>query len=103
MGTTRELLHMSMRFGKLCQISGFLLLVAMLFVGFSVYSYTPEDPAWNQYVSSGENRVQNLGGAVGAALADIGLQGLGSSVVLLLGIGLWAGYALMQQCLRRMA
>ena len=94
---------MSMRFGKLCQISGFLLLVAMLFVGFSVYSYTPEDPAWNQYVSSGENRVQNLGGAVGAALADIGLQGLGSSVVLLLGIGLWAGYALMQQCLRRMA
>ena len=79
---------MSMRLGKLCQISGFLLLVAMLFAGFSVYSYSPDDPAWNQYVSYGRDRVQNLGGVVGAALADIGLQGLGSSVVLLLGMGL---------------
>jgi S-DNA-T family DNA segregation ATPase FtsK/SpoIIIE len=100
-GTTKELLNMSMRFGKCCQISGFLLLVAMLFAGFSVYSYSPEDPAWNQYVSDGQDHVQNLGGAVGAALADIGLQGLGSSVVLLLGMGLWAGWSLMRQRLQR--
>ncbi len=93
---------MSMRLGKLYQISGFLLLVAMLFAGFSVYSYSPDDPAWNQYVSYGPDRVQNLGGVVGAALADIGLQGLGSSVVLLLGMGLWAGWALMQQHVPRM-
>ncbi len=93
---------MSMRLGKLYQISGFLLLVAMLFAGFSVYSYSPEDPAWNQYVSYGDDRVQNLGGAVGAALADIGLQGLGSSVVVLLGMGLWAGWSLMYQRLQRM-
>jgi S-DNA-T family DNA segregation ATPase FtsK/SpoIIIE len=92
---------MSMRLGKLCQISGFLLLVAMLFAGFSVYSYSPDDPAWNQYVSYGRDRVQNLGGVVGAALADIGLQGLGSSVVLLLGMGLLAGWSLMRQRLQR--
>ncbi|PON18889.1 hypothetical protein C2W62_05675 [Candidatus Entotheonella serta] len=92
---------MSMRLDKLYQISGFVLLVAMLFAGFSVYSYSPDDPAWNQYVSYGEDRVQNLGGAVGAALADIGLQGLGSSVVLFLGMGLWAAWALMQQRLQR--
>ncbi len=92
---------MSMRLGKLYQISGFVLLVAMLFAGFSVYSYSPDDPAWNQYVSYGEDRVQNLGGAVGAALADIALQGLGSSVVVVLGMGLWAGWSLMQQRLKR--
>ncbi|ETX08028.1 MAG: hypothetical protein ETSY2_07755 [Candidatus Entotheonella gemina] len=92
---------MSMRLGKLCQISGFLLLVAMLYAVFSVYSYSPGDPAWNQYVSYGEDRVQNLGGAVGAALADIGLQGLGSSVLVLLGMGLWAGWSLMHQRLQR--
>ncbi len=92
---------MSMRLGKLYQISGFLLLVAMLFAGFSVGSYSPEDPAWNQYVSYGQDRVRNLGGAVGAALADIGLQGLGSSVVLLLVMGVWAGWSLMHQRLQR--
>jgi S-DNA-T family DNA segregation ATPase FtsK/SpoIIIE len=101
--TAKELLNMSMRLGKLCQISGFLLLVAMLFAGFSVYSYSPDDPAWNQYVSYGQDRVQNLGGVVGAALADIGLQGLGSSVVLLLGIGLLASWSLMRQRLQRTA
>lgn len=88
---------MSMNLGKLYQISGFLLLVAMLFAGFSVYSYSPEDPAWNQYVSSGQERVRNLGGAVGAALADVGLQSLGSSIVLLLGTGALAGWFLMRQ------
>ncbi|ETW99898.1 MAG: hypothetical protein ETSY1_13230 [Candidatus Entotheonella factor] len=92
---------MSMRLGKLYQISGFLLLVAMLFAGFSVYSYSPEDPAWNQYVSYGEDRVQNLGGAVGAALADMGLQGLGSSVLVLISMGLWTGWSLMWQRLQR--
>ena len=45
---------MWMRLGKLYQISGFVLLVAMLFAGFSVCSYSPEDPAWNQYVSDGQ-------------------------------------------------
>ena len=93
----------SMRLGKLCQISGFLLLATMLFAGFSIYSYSPTDPAWNQYVSYGQQRVQNLGGAVGAALADIGLQGLGSSVVLLLGVGVWAALSLMRQRFKRMA
>lgn len=92
---------MSMRLGKLYQISGFLLLVAMLFAGFSVSSYSPEDPVWNQYVSYGEDRVRNLGGAVGAALADIGLQGLGSSVLVLLGMGVWASWSLMHQRLQR--
>ena len=93
----------SMRLGKLCQISGFLLLATMLFAGFSIYSYSPTDPAWNQYVSYGQQRVQNLGGAVGAALADIGLQGLGSSVVLLLGVGLWMGWSLMRRRFKHMA
>ena len=93
----------SMRLGKLCQISGFLLLATMLFAGFSIYSYSPTDPAWNQYVSYGQQRVQNLGGAVGAALADIGLQGLGSSVVLLLGVGLWVAWSLMQRRFKHMA
>ncbi len=92
---------MSMKLGKLYQISGFLLLVAMLFAGFSVYSYSPEDPAWNQYVSSGQDRVHNLGGAVGAALADVGLQSLGSSIVLFLGTGVLAGWSLMRQHVRR--
>ncbi len=92
---------MSMNLGKLYQISGFILLVAMLFAGFSIYSYSPDDPAWNQYVSYGQDRVRNLGGAIGAALADIGLQSLGSSIVLLLGAGAVAGWSLMQQHLRR--
>ncbi len=85
---------------KLCQIGGFLLLVSMLFVLCSVWSYTPTDPTWNQYVSGKVAVVRNLGGVVGAVLADWGLQALGSAVTLLVGIGALSAWYIMRRRLR---
>ena len=85
---------------KLCQIGGFLLLVSMLFVLCSVWSYTPTDPTWNQYVSGQVAVVSNLGGVVGAVLADWGLQALGSTVTLLVGIGALSAWFVMWRRLR---
>jgi S-DNA-T family DNA segregation ATPase FtsK/SpoIIIE len=82
---------------KICQISGFLLLVSMLFLALSVWSYSPHDPAWNHYVSHKETVVRNLGGIVGATLADWCLQLLGSAIFLLVGLGGVVAWYVMQQ------
>jgi hypothetical protein len=91
---------MPIALSKVCQFSGFLLLVGALFLAFSVGSYSPHDPAWNTYVSQGGQAIRNLGGVVGASLADAGLQMFGSAVVLLVGLGIVEAWYLMHQQLR---
>jgi len=91
---------MPIALSKVYQFSGFLLLVCALFLACSVGSYSPHDPAWNTYVSRGGQAIRNLGGAVGASLADMGLQMFGSAVVLLVGIGVVEAWYLMRQQLR---
>ncbi len=88
---------MSVAVSKMCQFSGFLLLVSTLFLALSVCSYSPDDPAWNYYVSHGGQVVRNLGGAVGASLADWGLQMFGSTIILLAGISAIEAWYLMRQ------
>jgi S-DNA-T family DNA segregation ATPase FtsK/SpoIIIE len=76
---------------KIYQVGGFLLLMSMLFLALSVGSYSSGDPTWNHYMSRAVYRdgeiVRNLGGIVGASLADWGVQSLGSAAVLFVGIG----------------
>lgn len=62
------------------QLMGFLILISMIFVLLSVGSYSLDDPAWNYYTSHEVIDVENLGGRVGAFLADWGLQLFGSTV-----------------------
>ncbi|MDH3603821.1 MAG: DNA translocase FtsK 4TM domain-containing protein, partial [Candidatus Tectomicrobia bacterium] len=91
---------MPIALNQIYQISGFLLLVCALFLACSVGSYSPDDPAWNTYVSQGGQVIRNLGGAVGARLADVGLQMFGSAVLLLVGLGIVEAWYLMRQELR---
>ena len=65
---------------RMSQLMGFLILVSMIFVLLSVGSYSLDDPAWNYYTSQEAIDVENLGGRVGAFLADWGLQLFGSTV-----------------------
>jgi S-DNA-T family DNA segregation ATPase FtsK/SpoIIIE len=85
---------------KLCQVSGFLLLMSMLFLGLSVGSYSSDDPSWNYYTSHGSGVVQNLGGAVGAAVAEGGLQAFGSTVFLLMSMGVLGACCLLRARLK---
>lgn len=62
------------------QLMGFLILISMIFVLLSVGSYSLDDPAWNHYTSHEVIDIENLGGRVGAFLADWGLQLFGSVV-----------------------
>ena len=68
---------------RMSQLMGFLILVSMIFVLLSVGSYSLNDPAWNHYTSQKVIDVENLGGRVGAFLADWGLQLFGSNGVCL--------------------
>jgi S-DNA-T family DNA segregation ATPase FtsK/SpoIIIE len=81
---------------KACQVGGFLLLMSVLFFALSVSSYSAHDPTWNYYTSRAGLAVQNLGGIVGASLADWGLQALGSTAFLLVGIAGFGAWHLMQ-------
>ncbi len=65
---------------RMSQLMGFLILVSMIFVLLSVGSYSLDDPAWNHYTNQEVIDVENLGGRVGAFLADWGLQLFGSTV-----------------------
>jgi DNA segregation ATPase FtsK/SpoIIIE-like protein len=65
---------------RMSQLMGFLILASMIFVLLSVGSYSLDDPAWNHYTSQEVIDVENLGGRVGAFLADWGLQLFGSTV-----------------------
>ncbi|MGE3540821.1 MAG: DNA translocase FtsK [Candidatus Tectimicrobiota bacterium] len=75
---------------------GLLVLLGACFLVLSVSSYSPDDPAWNYYVSHGSGLVQNRGGAFGATLADWSVQAFGSTVVCLAGIGGLGAWCLMQ-------
>ena len=65
---------------RMSQLIGFIMLASMIFVLLSVGSYSLDDPAWNHYTSREAISVENLGGRVGAFLADWGLQLFGSTV-----------------------
>jgi S-DNA-T family DNA segregation ATPase FtsK/SpoIIIE len=88
---------MSVAVKKTCQVSGFLLLISVLFLTLGLVSYSAEDPTWNRYTSPGAGAVHNLTGIVGASLADWGLQLLGSTVCLLLVIGALGAWQLMRR------
>ncbi len=91
---------MSIALSKFCQISGFILLVIALFLVCSVGSYSPEDSAWNAYISASGQNVHNLGGRVGARLSDVGLQLFGSAMVVLIVTGFMEAWYLMRRQLR---
>ena len=58
-----------------------LLFLLALFIALCLVSYSPEDPGWSH--SKTNSIVENLGGVLGAYIADIGLQGFGFSVYLI--------------------
>lgn len=75
---------------KMCQIGGFLLLISICFLTLSVASYSLDDPNWNY--RNPARTVQNLGGIVGASMADPAIQMLGSTIfvgILVAGMGAW--------------
>ena len=65
---------------RMSQLIGFIMLTSMIFVLLSVGTYSLDDPAWNHYTSREAMSVENLGGRLGAFLADWGLQLFGSTV-----------------------
>ena len=81
---------------KMEQMVGLLILLGAFFLVLSVSSYSPDDPAWNYYVSHGSGLVQNRGGFIGAALADWGVQAFGSTVVGLAAFGGFGAWCLLQ-------
>ena len=70
---------------RMSQLLGFLILVSMVFVLLSIGSYSTEDPAWNYYTNREVASFANLGGRVGAFVADWGLQLFGTTVFVLIG------------------
>ncbi len=58
-----------------------LLFLLALFIALCLVSYSPDDPGWSH--SKTNSVVENLGGVLGAYIADIGLQGFGFSVYLI--------------------
>jgi S-DNA-T family DNA segregation ATPase FtsK/SpoIIIE len=81
---------------RICQVSGFLLLMCTVFFTLSISSYSVNDPTWNYYVGGQRTVVRNLGGIVGAAVADWAWQGLGSTVFLCVGVGTFGAWRLMR-------
>lgn len=65
---------------RMSQLMGLLILISMIFVLLSVGSYSLDDPAWNYYTSHEVIDIENLGGRMGAFIADWGLQLFGSTV-----------------------
>ena len=65
---------------RMSQLIGVFILISMVFVLLSVGSYSLDDPAWNHYTTREVIDIKNLGGRMGAFLADWGLQLFGSTV-----------------------
>ena len=85
---------------RMSQLIGFLILVSMIFVLLSVGSYSLDDPAWNHYTSQEMIKIENLGGRVGAFLADWGLQLFGSTVFVLIACTALGAICLMRARMR---
>ena len=85
---------------RMSQLAGFLILVSMIFVLLSVGSYSLDDPTWNHYTSQEVIDVENLGGRVGAFLADWGLQLFGSTVFVFIACTALGGICLMRARMR---
>ena len=85
---------------RMSQLAGFLILGSMIFVLLSVGSYSLDDPAWNHYTSQEVIDVENLGGRVGAFLADWGLQLFGSTVFVVIACTALGAICLMRARMR---
>jgi DNA segregation ATPase FtsK/SpoIIIE-like protein len=85
---------------RMTQLMGLLILVSMIFVLLSVGSYSLDDPTWNYYTSREVVNVENLGGRVGAFLADWGLQLFGSTVFVFVACTVLGAICLMRARLR---
>ncbi len=66
---------------RLNEAAGIVLLSLSLLIWLGLVSYHPEDPSWN--TASGAARTHNLVGAIGARMADLGLQSLGLAAYVL--------------------
>jgi DNA segregation ATPase FtsK/SpoIIIE, S-DNA-T family len=88
-------MNRSINMKKISQVSGFFLLISTAFFALSVSSYSRDDPTWNYYIGGDSTMVRNLGGIVGAAVADWALQGLGSAVFVYVGIGILGAWHLL--------
>ena len=82
------------------QLIGFLILISMIFVLLSVGSYSLDDPAWNHYTSREGVDIENVGGRVGAFLADWGLQLFGSTVFVFIACTVLGAICLMRARIR---
>lgn len=78
---------------KFSQLGGLLLLGSTAFILISLFSFSPQDPTWNYYVSDIKHW-HNWGGIWGASLVDWGLQLLGSALLLLIVMSLLGGWSL---------
>ena len=81
---------------RMSQLLGFLILVSMVFVLLSIGSYSTEDPAWNYYTNREVASFANLGGRVGAFVADWGLQLFGTTVFVLIGCAAVGAFCLLR-------
>ena len=85
---------------RMSQLIGFIMLTSMIFVLLSVGTYSLDDPAWNHYTSREAMSVENLGGRVGAFLADWGLQLFGSTVFVFIACAALGAICLMRARIR---
>lgn len=60
------------------EAGGVLLIAAAVLLGLSLASHDPADPSFNSYLS-GDARVKNYAGIIGATVADLAAQAAGSS------------------------
>ncbi len=77
--------HALKQFGRnrLIEATGLLLLAATIFILLSIVSFNPDDPSLSHAT---DGRVRNLGGQTGANVADLLLQWLGLTSLVLAGI-----------------
>lgn len=73
---------------RMAEVCGAVLALLAVYVLVSICTYSSEDPSWN---ISADRQVHNWGGALGAFIADLSLQFLGlSSLLMVLLLGVWA-------------
>jgi S-DNA-T family DNA segregation ATPase FtsK/SpoIIIE len=65
------------------EILGIILIGFAFFLGIALYSYHPSDPSLNVHHVGQAKGIQNLGGIVGASLADVLIQVVGAGTYLL--------------------
>lgn len=79
---------------SLRELSGFALILFALWLGFSIWGYSSQDPSFN---TATQNNPSNWMGAAGAVASDLFLQSFGLASFLLLIIGFVWGWKLVRQ------